>query len=427
MRRSNLNWAVLVSAALATFSGHAAETIAIVGGQVHTLGSNGVIDGGTVVIENGRVASVTESGQAPQGARIIDAKGKYVVPGFMNGLSQVGLFETPYEPVEAADSHGESVLNAAFDVRLGWNPESVVVSENRRRGLTHVVVAPTSTVNLLNPGASKPGVDDMFYGSSAIAMLDGSWDTAMTRGPQVVSIADGGHRNISWGQLRVVLDQVRQYQRHRQRILEGKWNGEFLLSPFNMDALIPVVEGEQALVILLASEIDIRQAIEFKQEQSVEVILVGAAEAWKVADQLAAAEVPVLINPLENLPRQFLTMGATFENAAKLEAAGVKFGIVAPPFVSAHRAYSINQSAGIAVAHGLSWGAALEALSLAPAQIFGIDDQLGSIEPGKIANIVVWDGDPLEVASMPANIIVGGKEMPVTSRQTMLRDKYLAK
>ncbi len=414
-------WLVFSPSVLSQTGDH----VAIVGGTIHTVTDQGVIKGGTVLIKGDRIVSVGADVRIPNGAKIIQANGKVVVPGFMNGRTQIALFETP-EPVQAADSRGESVLNAAFDVRYGLNPQSVVVAENRRHGLTHAVVAPTSTVNRMNPGASMAGVDDMFYGRGALISLNGRNDMLIQSGPQFVSLADSGHRNIGWGQLRVIFDQVSRYSKNRDKVLNGKWSGDFLLTPFNMDALIPVLEGETTLAIMMDSASDIRQAIAFKQAYKIDVLIIGAAEGWKVADELATAEIPVLINPTDNLPLEFLSIGATLKNASLLQDAGVLFSFVASPFISAHRASSVSQGAGIAVAHGLEWSEALKALTINAAEIFGIDEDYGSIEPGKVANIVIWDTDPLEVYSSVEHVIINGQDIPVSARQSMLTRKYQA-
>ena len=140
-----------------------------------------------------------------------------------------------------------------------------------------------------------------------------------------------------------------------------------------------------------------------------------------VADQLAAAKVPVLVNPLNNLPGSFERLGATLENAARLQKAGVTFAFMTG---DAHTAHNLRQAAGNAVAYGLSWDAALAAMTTVPARIWGIDDRYGTLEPGKDADVVIWDGDPLELTTFADAVFIRGREIPMTSRQIELRDRY---
>jgi imidazolonepropionase-like amidohydrolase len=166
---------------------------------------------------------------------------------------------------------------------------------------------------------------------------------------------------------------------------------------------------------------DLRTALALRREFPLRLILAGAAEGWMVAHELAQAGVAVLVNPMTNLPERFEALGATLENAARLAAAGVTVAFMTG---DAHNARNLKQGAGNAVAYGLPWDAALRAMTVVPAQIWGLADRLGSLEPGKEADVVVWDGDPLEVTTFADHVLIGGVEMPMTTRQTLLRDRY---
>ena len=166
---------------------------------------------------------------------------------------------------------------------------------------------------------------------------------------------------------------------------------------------------------------DIQATVRLAQEFDLKLVIAGGAEAWIVADELAAAEVPVILDPLENLPSRFETLGATLHNAARLHTAGVK---IAFSVAESHNARNMRQGAGNAVAYGLAPTAALEAMTINPATIFGVADVSGSLEPGKDADLVIWSGDPLEVTTAADRVFIRGRDIPMVSRQTLLRDRY---
>ncbi|MFL6290481.1 MAG: amidohydrolase family protein, partial [Thermoanaerobaculia bacterium] len=196
---------------------------------------------------------------------------------------------------------------------------------------------------------------------------------------------------------------------------------ELEVSRLDLEALQPVVRGELPLVLAVNRASDIQAALRLAKEEKLKLILAGAGEAWVVADEIAAAQVPVLITPLNNLPGSFDFLGATLENAARLHKAGVTFAFMS---VAAHEAYSIRQGAGNAVAYGLPWDAALAALTTVPARLWGIEDSYGSLEPGKDADVVVWTGDPLEITTWATEVFIRGRQVPIMSRQLELRDRY---
>lgn len=411
MRNSLLK--ITIAAAISLMGNLAlAQTLAIKGGTVHTLGKKGTLTNGTILIENGKIKAVGQNVKIPAGAVVIDATGKIVVPGFMHGGSRLGLSEVSLTKDSNEHDSKKSPFSAAFDVRYGLKSNSVVIADNRRQGLTHAISQPS-------------GSDGMFSGSAAVISLTGGADMIFGKGPMIVSLAKAGNRNVAWAKIRLIFDQVKYYNQNRSRIMKGEGPGGFLLSTYNMDALMPVLARKQKLVLAVDSVDDIRQAIAFKKDYGLDLILSGAVEAWKVAEELAGAEIPLLIDPQANLPGSFGKLGATYGNAALLDAAGVLFAISPGGMASNHNAFMVNQMAGLAVAHGLDWNRALEAISKNPARIFGIDRSFGSIEKGKIANIVLWDGDPLEVTSNPTHVIVKGVNHPLVSRRTLLRDRYL--
>ena len=195
----------------------------------------------------------------------------------------------------------------------------------------------------------------------------------------------------------------------------------YALSRLDLEALQPVVKGELPLVLTVHRASDIEAALRLARDFHLKLIVAGAREAWEVAGRLAEAKVPVLLDPLANLPGSFEELGATLEAAARLHRAGVTVAFMTG---DAHDVRNIKQAAGNAVSYGMPWDAALAALTIVPARIWGIADRYGTLEPGKDADVVVWDGDPLETTSYPEHVFIRGAEVPKDTRQLRLRDRY---
>lgn len=388
-----------------------AETVAITGGKVVTGGPAGTIDGGTVLIQDGKVRAVGRDVSIPAGARRIDATGKVVTSGFMDSLSRLGLVEVGAVE-ETVDIRTESdEITAAFNVADAVNPRSIVMATNRIEGLTRAVVAPA-------PGTS------LIAGQGVVIHLGGTPDFLLRTPAAMFGVLNrnfgGGSRAATMLRLREILHDAREYARDRKAYEQGELR-ELAVSRLDLEALQPVVRGELPLVLAVNRASDIQAALRLAKEEKLKLILAGAGEGWVVADEIAAAKVPVLITPLNNLPGSFDVLGATLENAARLHKAGVTFAFMS---VAAHEAYSIRQGAGNAVAYGLPWDAALAALTSVPARLWGIGDSYGTLEPGKDADVVVWTGDPLEVTTYATEVFIRGRQMPIMSRQLELRDRY---
>jgi imidazolonepropionase-like amidohydrolase len=230
----------------------------------------------------------------------------------------------------------------------------------------------------------------------------------------------GGSRSAALLRLKEAFQDTLDYAANRKAFEAGD-RRSYILSRLDLEALLPGVKGELPLVIFVDRASDIESALRLAKDWKLKLILASVNEGWKVADQIAAAKVPVLLNPMDDLPASFESVGATLENAARLHKAGVTFAFMTG---DAHNARNLKQEAGNAVAYGLPWDVALAAITSIPARIWGISDRYGTLEPGKDADVVIWDGDPLELSTFADAVFIRGKEMPMKSRQTELRDRY---
>ena len=414
----------------------AAQTFAVTNARIHTAGAAGDIENGTIVVRDGRIAAVGANVQVPSGARVIDAQGRPVTPGIVATNSTLSVAE-----VNALDETNDFAsaspnVSAAFDVQYGVNPDSVVIPVARLGGITRAIVTPSLTSRGDGHGHDDFAGGDvgernesLFGGQAAVIHLG--------RGPGIVvkpnvamvtafgeQGADfvGGSRGAAIVALNNALDDVRHYQRNRAAF-ERAATRQYALSRADLEALIPVVEGRMPLVVSVSSASDIRQILKLARERNLKIIIESGEEAWLVADELARANVPVILNPLTDLPDRFETQGSTLENAARLQRAGVLVAIAGDR--TGHYARQTRFNAGNAVANGMPWNEALKAITINPARIYGVADRFGSLETGKEADLVIWNGDPFEPMTQPAAVFIRGEEQPLTSRQIELRDRYM--
>ena len=414
-----------------------AETVAITNAHIFTSGPAGELANGTVVIRDGKIASVG-SGGAPAGARVIDAKGATVTPGLIAADSGLGVVEVGALGNDVSLRGAD--IGAAFDVSYGIDPDVTTIPVARLGGITSAIVTP------LPPGGGFEGDEarddtagdsqprnaatQMFGGQAAAIQLDaGSKDLVVrTKLAQMTPLGGagarlaGGSRGADFVKLKATLEDVRWYKRNRSAYDRAQTR-TLSLGREDLEALIPVVEGRQPLVLVVDRASDIRQALRLAREEHLKIILDGASEGWRVAEEIAAAHVPVIVDPLQDLPADFENLGSTLENAGRMSARGVSV-IIKSAEGGAHRVRETRYDAGNAVAHGMTWQAALDAVTINPARAFGVADRLGSLEPGKAADLVVWSGDPFEPATQPVAVFVNGREQPLTSRQIELQRRY---
>ena len=390
------------------------DVVAITGARVVTMGAAGTIEDGTVLIAGGRIRAVGHGLAIPDGARRIDARGDVVTPGLFDSLSRLGLVEVSgVDGTRDYAARGHEI-SAAFDVAAALNPRSQLLPVTRVEGITGAVVAPSSSESLF----SGRGAAIRLTGGRDLVIADpvGLFASLGEAGAQIA----GGSRAADLERLREALDDARDYGRHRADF-DRNGRRPYSLGRLDLEALQPVLRGELPLVVSVERASDLEAALGLAREYRLKLVLAGATEGWMVAGELAAAHVPVLLDPMANLPSSFERLGATLENAARLHRAGVTIAFMSG---EAHNSRNLRQGAGNAVAYGLPWDEAVRAMTAAPARIWGLDGTLGTLEAGQEADLVVWSGDPLELRTAALRVFLRGREVTETTRQTELRDRY---
>ncbi|HEU4530588.1 MAG TPA: amidohydrolase family protein [Steroidobacteraceae bacterium] len=396
-------------ASLCAVGGAHAASVLIRNATVHTQTSAGVLKGTDVLIEDGVISAIGAS-LAAGDAQVIDAKGQPLTPGLFGGLSNLGVHEIGLDPGTEDGTLRMNSMRPEFDVTKAYNPDSVIVGVNRVGGITFTALVPVP-----DAGGS------IIAGEGAIMQLDG---TSRTHSRILFVQLGGAVNELSGG------SRAGQFMLLRQAIFEARNPNAFaegderLLTPFGRQVLKEFLDGAGVIVFDVDRAADIRQVLDLARREKLRIALAGAAEAWRVAPELASAKVPVLIDALENLPYSFDSIGATLENAARLEKAGVRVAFTMDS-VEPHNLRKLRQVAGNAVAHGMSWDAALAGITRVPAEIFGVDKGVGTIERGRRADLVLWSGDPLEVTSLAERVFVDGALQSDRSRQMDLRDRYV--
>lgn len=399
-------------AATSTF----AQDILIRGATVHTVSDAGTLANADVLISDGVVAEVGSSIDVPSGATVVDAKGRALTPGLFGGLSGIGIEEVALEPTTADVAlmlqapAFDMQWRPEFDVTKAFNPLSLLLPVARIEGLTWTMLAPR---------AAEGGA--LLAGQGAAVTLEGDFD-AVIEGTHALFVTLGGNVNELSGGSRAAQWMLLEQAVHEARS-RGPIQDDALLHQLGREALAKYLSGGRVVFHAMRA-VDIRRAIAFAKKNGMKPIIAGAAEAWVVADELAEQNVPVLIDALQNLPSSFDALGSRLDNAALLHRAGVTLAFT--QFGESANARKIRQLAGNAVAHGLPKGAALAAVTHTPAEIFGIDNR-GRIAAGQVADLVLWSGDPLEVTSVAEQVWIAGEAVEMRSRQTELRDRYLAK
>lgn len=434
---------LLASAACALAFPAAAETVAIVNARIEPV-SSAAIPSGTLVIKDGKIAALGANVSLPAGARVIDAQGGVVTPGLIAPSSNLGASEISGVRETRDDGTGNA-LSAAFDISYAINPASTFLGLARDGGITSSAVTPVlsgsgggahehaddGVVEEMTAGAHGDGDPPLFGGQAAFIRLKAGSPDIVEASKLAVTVSlgesgarsAGGSRGANLVLIRSALEDARAFASRRAAFEQGATR-DFGLSRLDLQALIPVVQGKTPLLIRVSRAADIRQALKLAAEEKVKIVLEGVEEGWMVAAEIAKAGVPVILDPQADLPDSFETLGSRLDNAARLHAAGVSVAINGSRDFNNLRQERLN--AGLAVANGLPYPAALAAVTLVPAKIWGQADKVGSLEVGKVADVVVWNGDPLETTSWPTAVLVGGVEQPKDGRHQQLKARYAA-
>lgn len=409
----------LIAALLCTVASPAlAQTVAITGGKVVIGDGTDPIDGATVLVQDGKVVAVGRDVVVPAGVRKVDASGKWVTPGLVVAVTDLGLLDVGAVDDSNDSGADKSPFSASLDISHAINPDAQHIRVSRAGGVTRAAVAPLDT-------------DTIFGGQGAVIDLGADPNPIMVpRAFQYVELGEtgarraGGSRVATWAELHNSLIEARELSLSPA----GARRDDVLLNRRDAVALIPVVTGKQPLYVHVERAADIRMVLKLRQEfPLLKLVIVGATEGWMVAPELAQAGVSVLATPLNDLPASFEQLGATQSNVGRMKAGGVKVSLGAffdQPRYAPQYAGNMVALSKVPGASGLTWNQAFASISSGPAEAMGLGDKIGSLRPGRMGDVVIWDGDPLEVTSGVTMVFIDGVEQPLNDHQTRLRDRY---
>jgi imidazolonepropionase-like amidohydrolase len=428
-------------AALATtwaFGQETAEVYAIRGAKIHTLAGL-AIEAGTVLIRDGKIAAVGgASVEIPAGARVIDAEGSEIYPGLIDSVSRLGLTEVG-AVAATVDTTELGQYNPQLVAATAVHPASEHIPVTRANGITHAVSAPGSGGGGFRAQARAgiPGqaslihlagwtVQEMAIEPSVAMML--SWPTFQTRrfDSSTFRVEEIPFKKVKedYEERLAELENWFQAARHYAQAVE-KGSPNRFERDLKLEALSRVVGRELPVMVLAQSDRDIKNAVEFAEKQNIEMILVGGADAWKVKELLKENDIPVVLGPTQALPREEDDpYDSAFTNAARLHEAGIRIAFAT---FNSSASRTLPYEAAQAVAFGLPWEEALKAVTLNPAEILGVADRLGTIEEGKIANLIVTNGDPLEIRTEVEHLFINGRPTSTDNKQRQLYETYRAR
>ncbi|EQB08164.1 amidohydrolase family protein [Novosphingobium lindaniclasticum] len=396
-----------------------AQDFAITNATVATGDGGAPIEHGTVVVRAGKVVAAGAGIAVPAGMRSVDGTGKWVTPGLFSAVTDLGLWDVEGVADSNDSEAGKSPFNAALDVAPAINPANAHIAISREGGVTRASVAPVNG-------------DSIFAGQGALIDLGAGVDLVNTaRAFQFVQLGEagarlaGGSRVAAHVALRNALCEARDLA-----TVPGARSSDAMLTRADALALAPVLDGRQALYVGVERAADIRSVLALKTEfPKLNLVLVGATEGWLVAGAIAAAQVPVIAMPLRDLPASFESLAATQSNVGRMKKAGVKvaigmFGGSNQPRYAPQQAGNLVALNRLPGAVGLTWGEAFAAITSVPAEISGMGGKEGVLAPGAVGDVVVWDGDPLELSSAPVEVYIDGIRQPLDNHQSRLKQRY---
>lgn len=400
------------------------QTIAIIGGKLLTV-SHGVIENGTLLLADGKITAVGTPAtvKIPTGATIIDAKGKTVYPGLFDSESHLGLFEVGSDAnardlVETADE-----IEPQMHVYDAFHAESERIPVQRINGVTNALITP-------EPSDSLPGQasviqlygrdrDAMFLSKDTALSMNFMGDVRRRGGPGGGGKFPGTRMGVA-SQLRQTFLDAQAYD---ASLKSGDHKGAAPKRDLKLEALLPYLHGEKPVVLSCEEGYEVEVAMGIAQEFHLKVVLNHLTHTQDVLDKIASYHVPVIVGPIYDAPLANERYDAVFSLPAELAKRGVQVAISTGGGEMAD-SRNLPYAAGYAVAYGLPYDEALKSITLTPATIFGLGDKLGSLDPGKTANVVIANGDPLDVRTSVEQVFIDGVAVPMVSRQTKLRDEY---
>jgi imidazolonepropionase-like amidohydrolase len=392
----------------------AAADVLITNARLVTGTDQGTLLNAAVRINKGLIADVETDANNATATEVVDANGAYVTAGFFDSSTTLGTAEVGGGIPNRDYTVRDTDMGAGFQVSLAINRFSSLIPMMRVQGVTRAMVPPAAGNNIF------AGQSALINLGTALPMVTIESNAVFVDLRESATIYSGGSRAKAILDLLDALDEAKIYSNNTKAYRAGKLR-EFKQSERDLRALVPLLQGDKPLALMLDRAADIETVIAQLQPYKLKLVIVGGSEAWKVAKLLADQKIPVVINPMDNLPSSFDQLGARLDNAALLVKAGVKIALMTEDVYTETR--SLVQGAGVAVAYGLDWHEAIKAITVNPAEIWGLPGY-GTVTVGQRADLVIWDGDPLEITSRPVQMMIDGAWMSMTTRQTLLRDRY---
>jgi imidazolonepropionase-like amidohydrolase len=420
----------------------AAPPITIRGGKVITV-THGTIENGVVVMENGKITAVgtANSVTVPKNAKVVDATGMTVYPGLIDSFSHIGLTEISAVDMSNDLQESSDEIMPHMHVADAFHAETELIPVTRLNGITDAIVAP-ETGNTL-PGqmafAQLDGrsSDDMLKIKDLAMQLNFSGEQRRNRGGFQAAKFPATRMGLA-AQLRQAFIDAQDYSTKWADYEKKQSGGEAKSaddkkdekksppSPpkrdLKLEALVPYVQGKKPIMLCASEASDMKVALRLASEFNLKVILCDLEYSQKIFDDIAALKYPVIVGSIYDAPKSNERYDTQFSVPAELAKRGVKIAFAS---YDAHQSRNLPYAAGYAVAFGLPYDEAIKALTINPAEIWGIADQYGSLDVGKVANVVIANGDPLDVKTDVKQVFIAGREIPMVSRQTQLRDAYM--